>query len=221
MAHLVVKHAFESVSAGVNPYLDADKFIKVSAVLALQKKVETWASKAEGAKTTDVFYVSKKIAKYSASLEKKGDHTYLVNRAAKVVRRARPATVANPKQVLLLTVYKDMDNKVLAAEVKKAVAAITQHNNKAPKVTDKVKVAKGKIRDEANAEFDSNLVALKEVLTKAGIKDTATFEGKSMFGKTVFLTLPNGGVITINKSSKEALAKAKAAARKLAATTEG
>ena len=115
---------------------------------------------------------------------------------------------------LLIAVY-DGFSKPLNAEIRKLESAINQHNKKAEKQVAQVKDAKATIRAEQEKEFASNVEEVKGLLIQSGIKEANFFTGRSLFGgAVVFVKLPNGGVITINKSSAELLRKAKLAAKK-------
>ena len=120
-----------------------------------------------------------------------------------------PAADSRVKVTVLLQGLYEGADKVVAAEVKKAVSAINMHNKKALKVVDKVKVEKTKIRDAANAEFDKNVEAVKAILLAGGIKEANIVVGQSMFGKVVHVKLPNGGVVSIGKSDDTKLRAAK------------
>ena len=205
-----------TAAAAASGYLDADGFVNSAKLQVLMKRVMAAAEKA-GLKADGVFYTKKDIIKQSATLEKAKDtakrHKYQILRAQQIrSRKTMPkaglsAITGKP----LFVSYVGLD-RALASEVKKAVAAITKHNTKALKSVEKVKVEKSDIREQKASDFEKNLVLVKEILTGAGIKEANIFEGRSMFGKTVYVKLANGGVITIGASDLTAMTKAKRAA---------
>ncbi len=202
-----------AVSAA-NAFLDADGLLNMAALARLQGKIETFKKKNPDSKVGPSFLIAKKAkpVKFSAVQEKKGDHKYLLARAVKVVSRTRVTPTTLAKAVVILENVAGLP-KELAAEVKTATSAITQHIRKLEKVVGKVKTEKGKIRDTENAEFDKNIESLKAILFDGGLKEAAIVEGRSMFGKTVFVKLPNGGVISIGKSNADRMKAAVKAAK--------
>ena len=205
-----------SESAVANSYLDADGFVNGAKLQALTKKVMAAAEKL-GLKANGVFYTKKEVIKQSATLEKTKDtvkrHKYQVLRA-QPIRGRKTMPKAGPSALtgkLLFVAYEGLD-RTLQAEVKKAMSAIAKHNTKSVKVVGNVKEEKADIREEKMAAFDKNLVVLKEILLAGGIKESSIVEGRSMFGKTVYVQLPNKGVITIGASDAASMLKAKRAA---------
>lgn len=202
-----------SQSAAANPFLMADGMINVAAIIALGKALDKVNSLDPSNKPTGVYcFLKKEPIKFNASLNTKGDHKYLVGRAIEVKKYARPPRVVRP---MLLNSYAGLGRELMAKQ-RQAIAAIVAHNKKADKVRGTVKGEKADIRDAMAKAFDANLEVLLPMLTAQGIKDANIFVGSGMFGKQVFVTLPNKGVVTVGKSNAEALKKAKLAARKAA-----
>jgi hypothetical protein len=223
MSKIVINMVSESAT---NPYLAADGLVNPVAFSRLATKINRANAsilsdaEAQGQKRGPkvlfpIVYSRKDIAKYLASLDKKGDHKYLTLRGQQLKTRTKmpPAGSSLKFKMLLPAAYEGID-KALAAEVKKAMSAVTMHNKKALRVTEKVKTEKGKIRDAANAEFDDNVQALTDELLNAGFKETDLVVSQGMMGKTVLLKLPNGGVVSIGKSDMSRFR----AAKKLAST---
>lgn len=204
-----------SLSAA-NPYLNDDGLLNMTAVSSLNGKIAKAAAKVEGNKVNGVYYTSKPLPKYSAALEKKGDHKYRALRGQQIKMRSRvPAGMPKPEMVIkkgsvFLVNYVELPPE-LAKEVKVFQRAIDQHNRKGLKVVDKVKGEKAKIRDAANAEYDQNIAELRELL-EGQIKPASIVEGQSMFGKTVIIKLPGGGYIGIGKSDAQKFNAAKKSA---------
>ena len=214
MAKLIVDLQSESAA---NPFLSADGMLNPTAIAGLDKKIQTWLKKNPEAKVTDVYVTAKPLGKFLASKGKVSkdmakDAKYWAARHIMLKRRARPVDKTKSKAITVLTVYADLD-KALAAEVKKFLSAANQHNKKADTVKAKVTDQKAVIRDQQNAEFDANVASLKETLLGAGIKDTNIVESTSMFGKTVLVKLPNGGVVSVGKSDVSKFNAAKKAAK--------
>lgn len=214
-----------SLSAA-NPYLSADGQVDIVAFGKLAKKIASANDKADELASmqprgkapknaTPIFYTRKEVVKYSASLEKKNDHKYKVLRGQQIKFRTKmPTAESNIKLKVLLPATAVGIDKVTAAEVKKAISAIAAHNKKAIKIVDKVKVEKAKTRDAANAEFDTNVQEMTDILNAGGINASNIAIGQSMFGKVVHVKLPSGGVISIGKSD---IAKFRAAKKTAAA----
>ena len=209
--------SFSPSESAVNPYLSADGMLNPTPVAALDKKIATWAAKNPEAKVSDVYVTAKPLGKFLASKGKVSsdmakDAKYWALRHLPVRRRARPVDKTKSKAITLVTVYRDMD-KTLAAEVKKFVSAIAQHNKKADVVKTKVTGQKAQVRDQLNSEFDSNVAVLKEALLAGGIKEVNIVESSGMFGKTVLVKLSNGGVVQIGKSELSKFNAAKKVAK--------
>ena len=217
MSKLVI--AITSESAAANTFLAADGMLNFDAVSKLQEKVA--AAIKVAAKTTPIkpsaIYVIKRRAKpvkYSAALEKKGDHKYLVNRAVKVMPRKtlRPESLATVS--ILLQV---IDDPKLNASLKSAGAAIARHMKKCETVTAKVTKEKGKLRDVANSTFDKSLALLKSHLATAGLKDVDIVETQGMMGKTVLVRLSKDNIVSIGKSDATRFAAAVKMSKAIAA----
>jgi hypothetical protein len=196
-----------STSAVANPFLAADGHVDLTAVSRLAAKIET-ANKAvlkdapkPPKNATPIYYSRKPLVKYSASLDKKGDHKYLALRAQQIKPRTRmPTAGSSVKMAILLPAALTGVDAVLLKSIKQAETAINRHNTKAIKVTDKVKVEKTKIRDAAAKDFDANVDVVTANLIAGGIKATNIAVGQSMFGKMVYVKLANGGVVSIGKA---------------------
>lgn len=222
MAKIIIPAKVESVSAA-NPYVAADGLVDVSALAKLQTKIaaankkvleDIQASAANPAKVkkpkllTPLFYTSRKpIEKYSASLDKKNDHKYKLLRGQVIRQRARAVDASKPwKGVALLNSLFDGADKVIVAEVKKAISAINAHNKKGEKVVGKVKNEKVKIREESNKVFDASVELLKQQLT--GLKPTDIVESTGMMGKTVIIRLGPDNYVAVGKADKSRFAAA-------------
>ena len=207
--------------SAANPFLSQDGLVDLTAYARLDAKVikANKALEAANAKldkparlklALPMLCTRKPLVKFTASLDKKGDHKYKLARGQQIKTRTKlPAAGSNVKIKLLLTEVFEGVDKTLISEVKKAHTAASMHNRKALKQVDGVKNEKAKIRDAANAEFDTNVAALTEILTAGGIKPANIVVGQSMFGKVVHVKLPNGGVVTIGKSDDARLRAAK------------
>lgn len=213
-----MKFSLTSLSA-VNPFLSADGMLNPTEVERLAKKILTWQKKNPDSKVTDVYVTAKPLGKYIASKANSkdlaGNAKYWTSRHQLVKRRARPVDTTKSKAQTLVTVYADFD-KPLVAEVKKFLSAVTQHNRKCDTTKEKVGAQKAKVRDEVNAAFDANIASLKDVLQAGGIKDANVVESAGMFGKTILIKLPNGGVVSIGKSDVTKFNAAKRAAKTVA-----
>lgn len=223
MSKIIIANVSESAA---NPFLSTDGLVDLSAFAKLSTKIEkanmqVAASDAnfmpdKPKRLKQVFPMlctSKPLPKFTASLDKKGDHKYKLARSQQIKTRTKlPAADSRVKvSVLLPFVYEGVD-RALIADVKKAHSAASQHNKKALKQTEGVKSEKAKIRDAANAAFDENIESLKGILLAGGIKEANIVVGQSMFGKVVHVKLPNGGVVSVGKSDDTRLRAAKKAA---------
>lgn len=200
-----------SLSAVASTYIMTDGLLNFDAVAKLQDKVTAAIKAAEKAgtplKITGTYVIKRraKPVKFSAALEKKGDHKYLVARATKVGLRKRltPESLARVAPILQL-----VDDAKLNAELKKAVTAITRHIKKTETVLGKVTKEKGKIRDAANATFDKSVTLLRTLLTGAGVKDTDIVESQGMMGKSVLVRLSKDNIVSVNKADAARFAAA-------------
>jgi len=209
-----------SLSAA-NPFLAADGMIDTVAAARLAGKIATANKKFEAANDTGkplkatslIIYSRKPLAKYAANLDKKRDHKYLLLRAQQLKTRTRmPGADTRVKIVTLLPALYG-DDKALLAEIKKFTSACTQHNRKAESLATKVGAEKAKIRDAAEAEFAENTEQLLSILQEHGaIKEANIVQAKGMFGTSVLVKLPNGGVVSIGKSDMAKFRAAKKAA---------
>lgn len=208
-----------SQSAAANPFLGADGHIDLTAAGRLAAKIET-ANKAvlktaekQPKNATTIYYTSKPLAKYSASLDKKGDHKYLALRAQQVKSRTRMPTAGSSVKmsVILPAALTGVPADILKA-VKQFESAANRHNTKAEKVVTKVKTEKAKIRDAAEADFQNNVDQLKALLAGAGLKEANIVTGSGMFGTVVYVKLPKGGVVSIGKADTTKFNAAKKAA---------
>lgn len=212
-----------SQSAAANPFLGADGHIDLTAASRLAAKIET-ANKAvlktaekPPKNATAIFYTSKPLAKYSASLDKKGDHKYLALRAQQVKSRTRmPAAGSSVKMSVILPAALTGVPADILKTIKQFETASNRHNTKAEKVVTKVKSEKAKIRDAAEADFQSNVEQLKALLAGAGLKEANVVTGSGMFGTVVYVKLPKGGVVSIGKAD---ISKFNAAKKAAAAAT--
>ena len=218
MSKIIIANISESAA---NPFLSQDGLVDLTAFSRLETKLdkankalvaanEKQAKPARLKQALPMLCTRKPLIKFTASLDKKGDHKYKLARGQQIKTRTKlPAAESSIKVKVLLTfAYEGLD-KALLAEVKKAHTAAAQHNRKALKQVDGVKNEKAKIRDAQNAEFDKNVDALKEILLAGGIKESNVVVGQSMFGKVVHVKLPNGGVVSIGKSDEAKLRAAK------------
>lgn len=210
-------------AVSANPFISADGLLNFDAVAKLQEKVAgvikasvptKKTPDAEPAKVVAV-YVKKRTAKpvkYSVAMQKKGDHKYLVARATKIAMRKRLAPEALARVAVVLQVI-ETEDKTLAANLKKAVAAINSHVKKLERVVAKVTTEKGKLRDAANAVFDKSVGLLKEKLLSAGVKEADIVEATGMMGKTVLVRLSKENIVSIGKADATRFAAAVKAAK--------
>lgn len=216
MAKIVIsQQAIEESTSAANPFLSADGLVDVAAFAKLNTRIVAANKKVSEANTlkrlpklaTPILYTRKEIAKYSAALTKKNDHKYSLMRGQPVKSRTRmPAADSRVKMVVLLQgAYEGIDKTVMA-DVKKAVAAATQHSRKGEKVVGKVKVEKTKIRDAANKVFDKSVELLKAQL--GGLKPTDIVESSGMMGKTVIVRLGPDNYVAVGKADKTRFAAA-------------
>lgn len=206
--------------SAANVYLSADGLLNYDAIAKVQEKVAAAlkADKDGALKVLSTYVIARraKPAKYSASLEKKRDHKYLLQRALKIANRKRLKPESLARVAVLLQIVEGLP-KALADNLKKVESAIAQHLKKIEKVTEKVKTEKGKIRDAANKEFDANIDVLTDILLEANIKEPNIVVSQGMMGKTVLIKLPNGGVVSVGKSDVARFNAARKAARAAAA----
>lgn len=215
MAKIVISQQAEESTSAANPFLSADGLVDVAAFAKLNTRVVAANKKVLEANTlkrlpklaTPILYSRKEIAKYSAALTKKNDHKYSLLRGQPIKSRTRmPAADSRVKMIVLLTgAYEGID-KTIMADVKKAVAAATQHSRKGEKVVGKVKVEKTKIRDAANKVFDKSVELLKAQL--GGLKATDIIESTGMMGKTVIVRLGPDNYVAVGKADKTRFAAA-------------
>lgn len=196
-----------SQSATANPFLSVDGHLDLTAVSRLSSKIDT-ANKAvlktaekPPKNATTIYYARKPLVKYSASLDKKGDHKYLALRAQQVKSRTRmPAAGSSVKMSVLVPAALTGVSADVLKSIKQFESAVTRHNTKAEKVVGKVKVEKAKIRDAAESAFQGNVEQLKSLLLGAGLKEANIVTGSGMFGTVVYVKLPKGGVVSIGKA---------------------
>lgn len=223
MTKILLSNISESAA---NPFLSADGLVDLTAFAKLSAKIEK-ANTALVASDENfmpdkpkrikqafpMLCTSKPLHKFTASLDKKGDHKYKLARSQQIKTRTKmPAADSRVKVAVLLSFLYEGVDRALVAEVKKAHSAAAQHNKKALKQVDAVKSEKAEIRDAANAAFDENIESLKGILLAGGIKESNIVVGQSMFGKVVHVKLPNGGVVSVGKSDDARLRAAKKAA---------
>lgn len=214
-----------AATAGVNPFLDADKHLNIGKIQALQAKVEALEADfptenekgraIKPPKPVQTFMISRKAkpAKISASLQKKGDLKYLTQRAIKVGSLKRVTDRALVRNMKLLTVYEPaVLGKVLAPQVKQAAAAIVRHQAMALKTKTNVTKVRTQTRDAANKVFDASTAKLMAILTAGGIKDTMVTMSKGMGGVAMLVNLGGGNVVSIGKSDDAKFRAAKKAA---------
>jgi len=146
-------------------------------------------------------------------LNTKGDLKYLTQRALKIGVVKRMTERSSIRNVPLLVVY---DNAVLgglAAKVKQAVSAVNTHLKRADKTKVSVGKIKTKLRETANADFDSAITAVTDVFLLGGLKESDMAIGTSMFGKTMLVRLSTGSVISVGKSDMSKFKAAQKAAK--------
>lgn len=210
---------FVAQAAGVNPYLSADGMLNFEAVSKLQEKVAALLkadSKTQELKVTSTFVMSRraKPAKYSASSEKKGDLKYLTQRSIKLAerKRLRPESFARIS-ILLQIIDGPKVTAAVQASFKAVRSAIVAHTKKITKVHDNVSKKKAVVRDEQNAAAEESFGMLKELLEKAGIRDTSIVESKSIMGKTLLVKVGPNNVVSVGKADMTRFRAAQKAAK--------
>ena len=207
MSKLTIDLSSESAVAA-NPYIMADGMLNFDAISKLQDKVAAAIKNSATAAKLLGTYVMKRRAKpvkYSAAMEKKRDHKYLVARATKLVLRKRVTPESLARVAVVLQV---IDDAKLAPAIKQAQTAIARHLKKIEPVLGKVTKEKGKLRDAANATFDKSITMLKTLLANAGVKETDMIESVGMMGKSVLLRLGKDNVVSIGKADSARFAAA-------------
>lgn len=201
-------------AAGANPYLYADGMLNFGAIDKLQarvaKLIKTYAKSEEPVEVLGTF-VTKRRAKpvpFKASLAEKKDPKYMAARATKVIYRKRVAPEALARVAILLQIA---DDAKLASALKQAQSAILRHQKKCESVGTQVQKIKGKMRDEANAAFDSAVSLFKEKMSGV-LKDTDIVESQGMMGKTVIVKLGPDDYVALTKADKTRFNAAKRAA---------
>lgn len=187
-----------------NSFLSADGLLNYDAVAKVQEKVAAAlkADKEGELKITHTHVIARraKPAKYSAALEKKGDHKYRLQRALKVALRKRLKPEAFARVSILLQVVEGLPAAV-TAQVKKVETAIASHMKKIDKVVEKVKGEKGKIRDAANKVFDESVDMVQDVLLGNGqVSEKDIVVAQGMMGKSILVRLDKTHVISITKA---------------------
>lgn len=214
MAKVIISES----AVAANVFVSADGLLNFDAIAKLQEKVAAAIKASQPTKANPDnaplkvvgTYVKKRTAKpvkFSAAMQKKGDHKYLVARATKIALRKRLTAEAFARVAIVLQIVETTD-KVLAASLKRAEAAIASHVKKLEKVVTKVTAEKGKIRDAANKVFDKSIDMLRTALTTAGIKETDIVETMSMMGKTVLVRLGKDNIVTVGKADAARFAAA-------------
>lgn len=207
--------------SAANAYLSADGLLNYDAIAKVQEKVAAAlkADKDGALQVVGTYVIARraKPAKYSAALEKKRDHKYILQRALKVALRKRLKPESLARVAVLVQVVEGLP-KALADNIKKIESAVAQHLKKIERITEKVKTEKGKIRDAANKEFDANIDVLTDILLEAGIKEPNIVVSQGMMGKTVLIKLPNGGVVSVGKADVPRFNAARKAAKETAAS---
>lgn len=200
-------------STATNHYLDTDGMLNRSAVskLATQAAKEARAL-GKTAKLKVIYYTGAELPKYSAYKEKRNIHQYAMLRAQQV-KEHHYNTAELVSKLRLITVYEGF-SEPLKEEIRKLESAITQHNKKAEDQVAKFKAAEEAIRAKRQNEIASNIEEVKSLM---GLKKSSFFTGRIVYGGSgtvLFVTLPNGNVVTVHRSSAEQLRMAKQAAKK-------
>ncbi len=216
--------AMTSVSAGANPFLDADGHVNIDRIAALQEKVKAMEENFPTTKPNgkpakpprpETIYVrlrKAKTTKFSSGSQKKGDLKYLTQRAVKIGTVRRITEKNQIRNLPMLTVYDSSLMGKLAPQIKQAVSAITKHMKSAEKTKTGVKKVKDKARDEGNKVFAVSLTAIKKILLAGGVKDKDLIESKGMYGMSMLVNLGGDNVISIGKSDASKFKAAKKAA---------
>jgi hypothetical protein len=189
-------------------FIAKDGYVAPEAFASLAREIDKYAAK-EGLKPGEVHFVPKVIPKYDSAKAKKGGELFERKRAQVIkIKKRMPSSGSRMKMVVLLRLYKGLEDTDFDKEVKAALKAIDAHNKVASKTVETLKKNGQKKREAAAKEFDKNLAALEKILKDAGIKSKDLAIGQSAMGKSMTVKLPNGGFVSIGKADADKFAKA-------------
>jgi hypothetical protein len=189
-------------------FVDKDGYLNVADIVSLAKDIDKLAT-AEQMKATEVYFVPKVLPKYDAAKAKKGGVLFERKRAQIVkIKKRMPSVGSRMKMVVLLRLYKGIEDTEFGKEIRLALKAIEQHNKAAEKAIASIKKEALKKKESSAKEFDKNLAALEKLLLGAGLKKSDLAIGESPMGKSMVVKLSTG-YITIGKADAEKFARAK------------
>jgi hypothetical protein len=209
--------SLDSTSAEMGDYLSPDGLLNIKAVEALEKRVSAAVAKIENPTITVLYYSPKPIGPYSASLEKKGDHKYLLSRTPLIRSRKVPKNfkynqahhVVGKGHVWLV----DIQGLPVSIdlEVTAFINAVNKHNARVQKVKDLVQKEKKKISTVVNKKFED---ALDKVANLFGA-GAEIVTSASPFGRSVIVKLDADTFISVGPSTVEKFKAAQKAAKEV------
>jgi hypothetical protein len=190
-------------------FISKDGYLDVAAFSSLAREIDKYAV-SEQMKPTTIHFVPKVMPKYDREKAKAGGELFERKRAQIVkIKKRMPAAGSRMKMVIMLRLYKGIEDTEFDKDISAALKAIDTHNKLAEKTVASIKKEAVKKRDVLAKAFDKNLDAVEKVLLAGGVKKADLAIGQSMMGKSMVVKLPNGGFISIGKADADKFAKAK------------
>ncbi len=196
--------------SSVQDFISPDGYLCIEEFTALAREIDKCAI-GEQLKANEIHFVPKVMPKYDKAKVKKDPAAFERKRALIVKTKKRmPPAGSRMKMVIVLRLYKGLEDAGFDQDIANALKAIAKHNVLAEKTVTAYKKGAAKKREVLTREFDKNLAVVDKLLAEAGIKKVNIALGQSMMGKTMVVKLPNGGYISIGKADEEKFLKAKA-----------
>lgn len=190
-------------------FLSKDGYILTEEFISLARDIDKYAA-AEGLKPAEVYYSAKLIPKYDKVKAKEKGEAFTKKRIQMIkVRKKMPAAGSRIKMVIVLRLYKGIEDTDFGDEINQALDAIDAHNEKAEAAITKDKAQAKKNREASGKDFDKNLKVVESMLSKLNLKSSSIAIGQSAMGKSMVIKLPNGGYISIGKADAAKFEKAK------------